>query len=231
MIVNFYVSDSEVGRKICNTDSRIRVSKYTNYQQLLFSELIPLRNNVFVIDLDFKDITSPVNAAKQLRQKYKDCQIIFIGSLANYDPAIYTVKHKFFIPKESIDECLETAIKIAADSFNSRVIFINSYNTLVKINIENIHYIERKGIERRTHFYLNNGEVVSCDAKLVDIENYLPEGTFIRCHNSFSVPIDKIAKLSRSTVKLASGHECPVSRSHYEELKNCLENSTLELLD
>jgi DNA-binding LytR/AlgR family response regulator len=91
-------------------------------------------------------------------------------------------------------------------------IFVKSDYQMVKINLKDILYIE--GLEDYIKIYLPQKSVLTL-MTLKTIMQKLPLKEFIRVHRSYIVPINKIANVSKSRIKIGD-KEIPIGISYSE---------------
>ena len=92
---------------------------------------------------------------------------------------------------------------------------ITSDRKKVSIPIDEIRYVESNA--RKLTLYMMD-DVVSCYAKISDIEDILKENGFIRIHQSFIVRKNEIKKVTRETLQFKD-REFPISRRYYSDVR------------
>lgn len=65
-------------------------------------------------------------------------------------------------------------------------------------------------------FHLTDGTVIRCRARLADFSDQLADSSFLRCHQSFLINLDKVTSLNKNSF-MVGGTEIPISRNY---LKN-----------
>lgn len=65
-------------------------------------------------------------------------------------------------------------------------------------------------------FHLTDGKKISCRARLGDFEGQLVESSFLRCHQSFCINLEKVTSLKKNSFVIGQT-EIPISRAY---LKN-----------
>ena len=80
-------------------------------------------------------------------------------------------------------------------------------------------------IDYRNHvvsYHMADGEVVSTPTLRIGFSEYMDENhasqDFIRCHESISVNLGAIDKLTKADITLRNKEEVPVSKSRYAEV-------------
>ncbi|MCQ2530476.1 MAG: LytTR family transcriptional regulator DNA-binding domain-containing protein [Lachnospiraceae bacterium] len=97
---------------------------------------------------------------------------------------------------------------------------VRSRGELHVLEIEKINYIEIFG--RIVAIHLDE-ETVEAYAALEEMEERLWDLGFFRVHRSFLVSVNKIKKVSRTSLVLENGEELPVGKTYYKKVKERLE--------
>jgi DNA-binding LytR/AlgR family response regulator len=182
-----------------------------------------LRSNT--VDLVFIDIQMPDISGLDL-----------VRSLQNKPMIIFTTAHKKFafegFELEAIDYLLKPisfdrfskAVTKAADYFqyknspsvNEEYLYVYSEYKLIKINVNDIEYIE--SLEDYVKIHLNHFKPVMSLMTLKKIFEKLPSDKFERIHRSYIVAINKIQAIANKKVILAN-IELPVSDSYLNVIR------------
>jgi len=178
-----------------------------------------LRNNP--VDLLFIDIHMPDITGIEL-----------VSSLKVKPMIIFTTAHKKFAAEGFDLDALDYLLKpIQLERFSKAVnkateyyryknsnknepnetLFVRSEYQLVKIDLENIEYIE--SIEDYIKIHQTNGKPVMTLMTLKAVLEKLPPHQFRRIHRSYVVPLSKIRSIVNRRVRLTST-ELPVSDSY-----------------
>ena len=105
----------------------------------------------------------------------------------------------------------------------SKFIFVKADYKILKINFDDILYIE--GLKDYIKIY-TSGKLVMTLSSMKAIEEKLPKEDFVRVHKSFIVSVPKIESISKSRIHIGS-KEIPVSDSYREEFFNIIEKNNL----
>jgi len=97
-------------------------------------------------------------------------------------------------------------------------IFIKSSYEIIRVDLNNIEYIESMENYIRIHF--TNGQPVMSLMPLKSILEKLPPERFMRIHRRFIVSIDKVKKIGTKKIKL-NNTELP-GGSYLKELKKLI---------
>lgn len=65
-------------------------------------------------------------------------------------------------------------------------------------------------------FHMIDGSIISCRARLADFSGQLNDSTFLRCHQSFCVNLEKVTSLQKNSFIIGKA-EIPISRSYLKE--------------
>ena len=201
-----------------------------------------VKPSLVLMDIMLKGDMSGIEAADQIRQRL-DIPIIFLTAYADsstLSKAKVTEPYGYIIkPFKEID--LQTNIEIAlykhekaSESKKERdflyslveakstkeIIFVKSNLKLVKINTNEIYFIEALKdyvtINTKTNRYVIH-------STMKEIEKKFPTTEFVRAHRSFIVRIDKIAAIDHHFLVIEDiQKQVPISASYREELEKKL---------
>ena len=105
----------------------------------------------------------------------------------------------------------------------SRFVFVKDGTKLVKINWDDILYVE--GLKDYVTIHTRQQKVVSLQ-RLKTLEESLPADQFIRIHNSFIVSIKAIDSVHRDKVQIGQAM-LPISDSYRKEFKDLIERNNI----
>ena len=110
-------------------------------------------------------------------------------------------------------------------SETSEYFFIKADNKLIKINYDDILYIE--GMQNYVSVHTRDKKYITY-LTFKSIEEHLPSAGFIKIHKSYIVSIGKIDSIEGNFVRIGT-HELPISRASKEEvLQKILQNKYLK---
>ncbi len=194
----------------------------------LITECEQFRPQVYILDIVMPMVTG-IQAARELRWNQPDAQIIFATSEPSYalesfdvNPINYILKP---IKKEKLFATLDMAIaRVQTDGLRSVTI-------KVKGGFQTLHTDEILYIDYRNHvvsYHLASGDSISTPTLRIGFSEYLKENhsdeTFVRCHESISVNVSAIDKLTKTEVTLRNKEQVPVSKSRYGEVTDAYMN-------
>jgi len=105
-------------------------------------------------------------------------------------------------------------------------LFIKSEYKIVRINLNEIRYIE--GMKEYVRIHLDGQKPVMTLLSMKSLEEKLPESKFMRVHRSFIVNTDKINTVERFRIVFDEKVFIPVSENYKEKFNAFLKNKFLE---
>ena len=181
------------------------------------------------IDLVFLDINMPkisgIDFVKSLSTKP---MIIFTTAYPEYavegfeleavDYLVKPIEFERFI--KAVNKCM-TLKNTATSTPPMETLFIKSDRKLIKLALDDILYVQAYGDYIKIH--TPNKTILSKD-KLSNIEQSLPQNTFIKVHRSYIVHLNAIDYLEGKHVKIKDA-VIPISDSNMESLMSRLKTS------
>ena len=177
------------------------------------------------IDLILLDINMPtisgLTLAKAIDRKIK---VIFTTAYREYAVDGFNIQAVDYLLKpisferflQAIDKFFDLPTvfspteKTNPDSTKSNFIFVRADRKMVRINFEEIAYIE--SLSDYIKIYTNNSIVITRET-ISNMEARLPESQFIRIHRSFIVSLNQISSFTNEFVELDK-KELPISRTY-----------------
>ncbi|MES2371862.1 MAG: LytTR family DNA-binding domain-containing protein [Bacteroidota bacterium] len=174
------------------------------------------------VDLLFIDINMPDITGIEL-----------VRSLKNKPATIFTTAYKKFafegFELEAVDYLLKPisyerflkavkrvidfhAVKNSAKESASEHFFVRSEYRMVKIELDEIDYVE--GLEDYIKIHFANAKPVLTLMTLKAVLEKLPEEKFKRIHRSYIIPVNKVQSILNRKLTLTNGTELPVSDSY-----------------
>lgn len=105
-----------------------------------------------------------------------------------------------------------------------RFIFVKSDYKLVRINLDDIIYIE--GLKDYVRIYLADGSKITSLLNMKNIEESLPSPEFLRTHRSYIVHTTKIDTADKQRI-IAGGQHIPIGDSYKAAVQEFLDSKTL----
>lgn len=175
-----------------NLDAQIVISTLDASQLLHYVDENHI--DVLILGIKLSSNSSGLDVAKIIRNKNKDCYIIFITAHIEFVFAAFKYKTFDFLCKPIAKEILEETIlrlfeDVKSSSSNKKYICLGNHNTL--INGNSIQYIKRDGMKL---LFCTDTKTYSVYSSFNKIQQQLPEN-FVRCHKSFIVNTNNITRL------------------------------------
>ena len=187
------------------------------------------------VDLLFLDIQMPelsgLEFAKVLPKRTK---VVFTTAFPQYAVEGYEVEAFEYILKPISYEAFLKVAKRAYDWFSQsekaknyakdRFIFVKSDYKLVRIDLDNILFIE--GLKDYVRIYTENGDKIMSLMNMKTLEDFLPKPEFLRSHRSYIVHMNKVKCLDRFRMNIGENY-IPVSESYKDVIMAYLDNHTI----
>ncbi|MEO5644826.1 MAG: LytTR family DNA-binding domain-containing protein [Bacteroidia bacterium] len=175
----------------------------------------------FPVDLIFLDIQMPsvsgIDFYKEIKQ---ETQVIFTTAHSQYAVEGFTLNATDYLLKPFTTERFLQAVNKAKEFYSfqhqktdvtSQHIFLRADYSLLKINIEDILFIE--GLDDYLKVHVQGQKTIVTRMTMKAISEKLPSKEFIRVHRSFIVPFSKISHVRNKTIFLPGG-EIPIGGSY-----------------
>lgn len=185
---------------------------------------------LYFLDIDLQSDINGLELAQQLRALDPRGYIVFITTHSEMLSLTfqYQVEAMDFILKdqpellaERIQQCIRTAVAndIALQKQRENVISIKIENTLVKLNQDDIIFIEPDSTPHRLIIHTSHG-VKRITGTLKALEAILDD-RFCRCHTSYLVNMDHKRTLNKEKRQLLMDNDetCPVSMRMFSRVK------------
>lgn len=189
------------------------------------------------VDLIFLDIHMPdLNGMDMAKSLNNGPEIIFTTAYSEYaldgfkvnaidyilKPLDYATFLKAALKAQTHFDRLTT--KSESLQVNSDHLFIKSEYKIIRIEIENILYIE--GMREYVRIHLENAKPLMTLLSMKKIEQKLPETSFMRVHRSYIVNLQKITTIERNRIIFDDVY-IPVSDQYKEKFQKFIDNNFL----
>ena len=158
-----------------------------------------------------------IDAAKKIRKLGEQVDIIFISTTADYALEGYQVQALRYLKKPVEMDKLREALLLSYSKHSRKDdirLFVD--NKEVAIKYEDIFYVESTG--REVEISLGDRKIVTHE-KISDMEKYLPEKNFVRCHRSYIVNLSKMENIERYVITMKNGEQIAVSQQLYSDTR------------
>lgn len=216
-----------------------------NIRKISFLQLVKkcstaLEANEFLlkqpVDLLFLDIQMPGLSGIQFLQGLSKSPplVIFITAYEKYAIDGYNLDVVDYLLKPVSFERFLKAVNKAHQKFNSRTLaqessadylFVNSEYNLVRIDFNDIAYIE--GLRDYVKiFLLSAPRPVITRLSMKSLEEKLPANTFVRVHKSFIVSLTKITSIRKGRISILKA-QVPISEHFKENIYKLIDPKSL----
>jgi DNA-binding LytR/AlgR family response regulator len=177
------------------------------------------------VDLIFLDIQMPlINGVDFCKAHCKDKMVIFITAFENYAVQGFELNAIDYLLKPINENRFKIAVTKARDYYNythnlvvepkKSFLFVRSKYTLIKIEFEDIEYIET--LDDYLKINLVGQPPIVTKMNLKTILSNLDENLFIRVHRSYAINLRKIISIRGKFIKI-SDVEIPIGSSFDKE--------------
>ena len=199
-----------------------------DHPDTLIQECENFRPQVYLLDIVMPMVTG-IQAARELRWNQPDAQIIFATSESSYalesfdvNPINYILKP---VDKEKLFSTLDLALSRVQDE-DKKSVTVKVKGGLCSLRLDEIMYIDYRN--HVVTYHMANGEIVSTPTLRIGFSEYMEENhstqDFVRCHESISVNISAVDKLTKTDITLRNKETVPVSKSRYNEVADSYMN-------
>lgn len=219
-----------------------------NIRKVPFLKLLKKCSNAFEaneflqeqpVDLLFLDIQMPGISGVQFLQSLSKSSplVIFITAYEQYAIDGYNLDVIDYLLKPVSFERFLKAINKAQDKFNAGRkpaavaapavdhLFVNSEYNLVRIDMNDIAYVE--GLKDYVKIYLlSNTRPVITRMSMKSLEEKLPGDRFVRVHKSFIVSLNKITSIRKGRISMLKA-QIPISEHFKENLYKFIDPKNL----
>jgi DNA-binding LytR/AlgR family response regulator len=199
-----------------------------DHPDTLIQECENFRPQVYLLDIVMPMVTG-IQAARELRWNQPDAQIIFATSESSYalesfdvNPINYILKP---VDKEKLFTTLDMALSRVQDE-DKKSITVKVKGGLCTLRLDEVMYIDYRN--HVVTYHMANGEIISTPTLRIGFSEYMEENhgkqDFVRCHESISVNIGAVDKLTKTDITLRNKETVPVSKSRYNEVADSYMN-------
>lgn len=176
--------------------------------------------DILILDIKLGE-QNGIELAKRIQEVNSQVQIIFITGYTEYVSDVFETRPVYLLLKPLQEEKLYAALEKAIAeliSIGQQVLELAMGERILRLPYQEIQYVESDGRYLYIHHNYRTDRVTM---KLSELMKLLPE-SFLRCHQSYVVNMDKILKFSGKEIELQNGVVMPVSRSRYQKVKDTI---------
>ena len=173
--------------------------------------------DVLFINLSLNDADGMLTA-KKIARLYPAIKVVALSKTADEIEELFEIKPAFFlfepVREEKLQKCLDLIV-LDIEMEDYEFLSLTNKNGLVNILFQSITYIES---DKRKITIFEDETNNSFYATLDDVQKRLG-GSFLRCHKSYLVNMNKIKLFSNDSILLYSGEIIPISQKKYYQAK------------
>ena len=190
------------------------------------------------IDLMFVDINMPdLNGMEFVKTLENPPKVVFVTAYSEFALEGFRVDAIDYLLKPiGYGDFLRSANKVkswfdaqqqkpAEVVSNKDFLFIKSEYKILRINFDDIKYIEAKSEYIRIH--LVNAKPVMTQLSMKSVEDMLPADRFMRVHRSFIINLSKISVIERNRIIFDGTVYIPVGDQYKSRFQNFIDNNFL----
>ena len=171
--------------------------------------------NSKTIELIFLDINMPdISGLSFAKAIGKSTKIIFTTAYREYAIQGFDLQAVDYLLKPiSLERLIQAINKFQSEQTPTIVqdfLFVRSDRKMVKVNFNDILYIESLGDYLKIH---TNKKLITIRETISNLEEQLPKQEFLRCHRSFIVAFSKITAYTNEQIEIEK-QIIPISRSY-----------------
>ncbi|SFE84019.1 LytR/AlgR family response regulator transcription factor [Thermophagus xiamenensis] len=191
------------------------------------------------VDLMFVDINMPdLSGMDFVKSLSNPPKVIFTTAYREYaaegfqvDAADYLVKPISFTAfAKAVDKTrnryFQNSKPQESIQNNDQFLFIKSEYKIIRINLDDIKYIE--GMRDYVRIHLDNEKPIMALLGMKNIQQHLPSDKFMRVHRSYIVNLNKIHIIERNRIVFNPDVYIPVSDQYKEEFQKYLDHNFLK---
>ena len=199
-------------------DYETEISEYESAAELLAATEKGYSADVFFLDIQMSGGEDGIWVGRELRRRGERGLIVYITGFIDYVQIGYEVRAFRYLLKGQINESLPRVLGDIRRELSGSSYFFQAGRESLRVEKRNILYLESRirilrlvTAEREYSFYDN----------LEHAARELGE-SFLRCHRSFLVNMDRIRKYSSNEIVLEGDITIPISRSYGKAVKQRL---------
>jgi len=190
------------------------------------------------VDLMFVDINMPdLNGMEFVKNLENPPLVVFVTAYGEYalegfrvdavDYLLKPVSYKDFMKSANKAKAWFDALrqKPSEISSNKEFLFIKSEYKILRINFDDIKYIEAMSEYIRIH--LLSSKPVMTQLSMKAIEEQLPEDRFMRVHRSYIINLSRISVIERNRIIFDGNVYIPVSEQYKSKFQNYIDKNFL----
>ena len=184
--------------------------------ELLLEELEKKRKpyDAIFINMDSKK-AGGLETVRKIRDKEMSMAVIFVSKSDEYYRDAFDLFAYNYLLKpvtvETLEYVMEPLKKKLSSDMDERVIHFQYRARVYTLRHSQVSYISSS--LHIVTFHLTDGNILQCRGKIRDFEKQLENSTFVRCHQSFIVNMERITEAETDSF-IIDRNVIPISRSY-----------------
>ncbi len=216
--MNIGICDDERGfrsslRKVVERELQLNGTEYEicEYQsgEELLRALASKALEILFLDIEMAGI-SGMEAAKKLRETYRDTVIIFVTAYPDFVFQGYEVRALHYILKPYKEEKIKGVLHMALEELHlneEQYYLVEQKSQTLRLPLKEVQYFQS---DRKKVTAVMNGRREEFYVKLIEMESQLPK-YFVKSHNRYLVNLNFVSRVENNSC-ICGEEELPVSR-------------------
>lgn len=158
------------------------------------------------LDIFMGGITG-IDTARRIRELGRSTPLVFLTSSPDFAVESYDVEAAGYLLKPLKEEKLERLLRRLLEREGQPPVALPVGRSTVHLSRREILYAESMAYKLK--IYRTGGEVLEVRWKLDDLEDVLRDPRFLRCHQSYLINMDQVARVERDFL-LQDGSRVPI---------------------
>lgn len=199
---------------------------YPNAEAFLFEHENTCPFDLLILDIQLSDGLSGMDLARKVRAVDSHVTIIFLTNDPKYVFAGYEVAAaRYFMKPVTVDQLYPLLNELAqAQPKEKKYWIFSAGGEKVKLDIDEIQVVE---VTKHYIQIYTADQTYETKLSLSEAQQALGEAGFISPHRSYLVQLDKIRRITRSSMIMENGQEVPLSRNKYKEINEAFIRANL----
>ncbi|MGB0870469.1 MAG: LytR/AlgR family response regulator transcription factor [Flavobacteriales bacterium] len=186
-----------------------------------------LSPDLVILDVQLYGKEKGFFVANQIRKYNQNIKIIYVTAYNDVETVNELMKSNpdLYLTKPYSKEVLSSNIEIALkkEYVNNSIIEIHDNNALIKIDLNDVVYLQSEG--NYVNIFFHNQPKMVIREKLMNLEGQLLENAFLRTHLRYIVN-EKFVDVYKSDELMANGVKIPISRTYKNIVKEHYTNKS-----
>lgn len=196
----------------------VEISQFTSAAALL-EQFLPQRNDILLIDIMMPEVDG-ITAAKKLRMKMADFQIIFMSSSEEFALEAYAAHPYSYLVKPVAYTAYSELLDKLLQKLQQHILSVHCGSDVYNLPIMDICVVE--AVNRKINFTMKDGSSVAANYSLSSIQQILLKyPAFFKPHRSYIINMQYMEHFNTKDIFMKNYQgPVPIARGLDKELKN-----------